>query len=175
MAWILTTIRELQLQPPPAVAVMPLGTGNDLSLSFGWGNTFLHKWIAVCTQLHMLMLSCKHMLLSHATLACGCNSSDVFLQKLKQRSCSFSLIAHPLRNTQQHLDRLLCTAASNCNFALQCGMWYVVTYFALGGPCKAAMMPTAYSCQQFAAQSIQAGACVVCTSFRYIHSWYIHA
>ena len=47
MAWILTTIMELQLQPPPAVAVMPLGTGNDLSLSFGWGNTFLHKWISV--------------------------------------------------------------------------------------------------------------------------------
>lgn len=24
---------------------MPLGTGNDLSLSFGWGNLFLRKWI----------------------------------------------------------------------------------------------------------------------------------
>lgn len=59
VAWILTTIRELQLQPPPAVAVMPLGTGNDLSLSFGWGNTFLHKWIAVCIRPYMLMLSCK--------------------------------------------------------------------------------------------------------------------
>ena len=47
VAWILKTIRELQLEPAPAVAVMPLGTGNDLSLSFGWGNTFLHKWIAV--------------------------------------------------------------------------------------------------------------------------------
>ena len=49
VAWILKTVRELQLEPPPAVAVMPLGTGNDLSLSFGWGNTFLHKWIAVST------------------------------------------------------------------------------------------------------------------------------
>lgn len=47
VAWILKTVRELQLEPAPAVAVMPLGTGNDLSLSFGWGNTFLHKWIAV--------------------------------------------------------------------------------------------------------------------------------
>lgn len=49
VSWILNTVRELQLDPPPAVAVMPLGTGNDLSLSFGWGNTFLHKWIAVST------------------------------------------------------------------------------------------------------------------------------
>ena len=25
---------------------MPLGTGNDLSLSFGWGNVFMEKWIS---------------------------------------------------------------------------------------------------------------------------------
>jgi len=58
VTWILKTIQELQLDPPPAVAVMPLGTGNDLSLSFGWGNAFLDRWIAapqvgaaVCDQL----------------------------------------------------------------------------------------------------------------------------
>lgn len=27
------------------VQVLPLGTGNDLSLSFGWGNTFLPQWL----------------------------------------------------------------------------------------------------------------------------------
>ena len=47
VAWILKTIRDLQLDPEPHVAVMPLGTGNDLSLSFGWGNTFLKSWINV--------------------------------------------------------------------------------------------------------------------------------
>ena len=47
MAWILKTIRDLHLDPEPHVAVMPLGTGNDLSLSFGWGNTFLSSWINV--------------------------------------------------------------------------------------------------------------------------------
>jgi len=25
---------------------MPLGTGNDLALNFGWGNAFLERWIA---------------------------------------------------------------------------------------------------------------------------------
>ncbi len=45
---MLKTIHEMKLDPPPAVAVMPLGTGNDLSLSFGWGNAFLDKWIQVC-------------------------------------------------------------------------------------------------------------------------------
>ena len=47
MAWVLQTIHALDLQPHPAVAVMPLGTGNDLALSFGWGNAFQQAWIAV--------------------------------------------------------------------------------------------------------------------------------
>ena len=51
VAWLLKTIKELQLQPPPLLAVMPLGTGNDLSLSFGWGNTFLQAWIEVSLHL----------------------------------------------------------------------------------------------------------------------------
>ncbi|KAL4424008.1 hypothetical protein ABPG75_001309 [Micractinium tetrahymenae] len=45
VTWLLKTIRELRLDPPPAVAIMPLGTGNDLALSFGWGNAFLDRWI----------------------------------------------------------------------------------------------------------------------------------
>ena len=36
---------QLKLDPPPRVAVVPLGTGNDLSLSFGWGNAFLPAWL----------------------------------------------------------------------------------------------------------------------------------
>ena len=52
VAWILKTIHELKLQPAPQVAIMPLGTGNDLSLSFGWGNTFLQAWIDVRTRPH---------------------------------------------------------------------------------------------------------------------------
>lgn len=52
VAWVLKTIHELRLDPPPQVAVMPLGTGNDLSLTFGWGNTFLQKWIGVSTLPH---------------------------------------------------------------------------------------------------------------------------
>ncbi len=40
VAWVLKTIRDLQLEPAPHVAVCPLGTGNDLSLSFGWGGEY---------------------------------------------------------------------------------------------------------------------------------------
>jgi diacylglycerol kinase (ATP) len=36
---------QLELDPAPRVAVVPLGTGNDLSLSFGWGNAFLPAWL----------------------------------------------------------------------------------------------------------------------------------
>jgi diacylglycerol kinase (ATP) len=37
VSWILSAIERLQLSPPPTVAVLPLGTGNDLSRVLGWG------------------------------------------------------------------------------------------------------------------------------------------
>lgn len=43
--WVLGTIRELGLTPPPPVAVMPLGTGNDLSINLGWGSEFTWAWV----------------------------------------------------------------------------------------------------------------------------------
>ncbi|KAK9860340.1 hypothetical protein WJX84_003520 [Apatococcus fuscideae] len=52
VAWVLQTIHALDLQPHPAVAVMPLGTGNDLALSFGWGNAFQQSWTAERTGLY---------------------------------------------------------------------------------------------------------------------------
>lgn len=44
VAWVLKTIQDLKLEPQPHVAVCPLGTGNDLALSFGWGNMYKPKW-----------------------------------------------------------------------------------------------------------------------------------
>lgn len=43
--WVLGTIAELRLDPMPPVAVMPLGTGNDLSINIGWGKEFLWSWV----------------------------------------------------------------------------------------------------------------------------------
>lgn len=37
VAWVLNTIREMKLKPEPLVSIFPLGTGNDLSRSLGWG------------------------------------------------------------------------------------------------------------------------------------------
>jgi Diacylglycerol kinase catalytic domain len=39
------TIKRSKIKPQPAVAVIPLGTGNDLSRAFGWGGAFNKKWI----------------------------------------------------------------------------------------------------------------------------------
>lgn len=44
VAWVLKTIQDLKLDPAPHVAVCPLGTGNDLALSFGWGHSFNSNW-----------------------------------------------------------------------------------------------------------------------------------
>uniref|UniRef100_A0A7S0RL32 Diacylglycerol kinase n=1 Tax=Chlamydomonas leiostraca TaxID=1034604 RepID=A0A7S0RL32_9CHLO len=45
IAWVMGCIKALGLRPPPPVAIMPLGTGNDLARTFGWGHTFFQRWI----------------------------------------------------------------------------------------------------------------------------------
>lgn len=38
--WVLSAIDEIAIQPPPPISVLPLGTGNDLARSFGWGGSY---------------------------------------------------------------------------------------------------------------------------------------
>ncbi|KAH9806081.1 diacylglycerol kinase 7 [Citrus sinensis] len=47
VGWVLGSVGELNKQgrePVPPVAIIPLGTGNDLSRSFGWGGSFPFAW-----------------------------------------------------------------------------------------------------------------------------------
>ncbi|GMH17825.1 hypothetical protein Nepgr_019666 [Nepenthes gracilis] len=56
VGWVLGSLGELHKQgrePVPPVAIIPLGTGNDLSRSFGWGGSFPFAWkSAVKRSLH---------------------------------------------------------------------------------------------------------------------------
>ncbi|XP_033136643.1 diacylglycerol kinase 3 isoform X2 [Brassica rapa] len=56
VGWVLGCLGELNKDgtlPIPPVGVIPLGTGNDLSRSFGWGGSFPFAWrIAVKRTLH---------------------------------------------------------------------------------------------------------------------------
>lgn len=38
VAWVLNTIASINIDPPPQVSILPLGTGNDLSRVLGWGS-----------------------------------------------------------------------------------------------------------------------------------------
>jgi len=52
VAWVMKVIKDLELDPPPAVAIVPLGTGNDLSRTYKWGRTFKPKWIRNSSALY---------------------------------------------------------------------------------------------------------------------------
>lgn len=61
VGWVLGCLGELIVQgrqPVPPVGIIPLGTGNDLSRSFGWGGSFPFAWKSAIKRSLQKAISC---------------------------------------------------------------------------------------------------------------------
>ena len=45
--WVLSVLDEMELENPPSIAILPLGTGNDLARTLGWGGGYNNESMEV--------------------------------------------------------------------------------------------------------------------------------
>ncbi|KAF4525636.1 hypothetical protein B566_EDAN001236 [Ephemera danica] len=50
VGWVLSVLDQIGFTPPPAVGVLPLGTGNDLARALGWGGGYTDEPISKILQ-----------------------------------------------------------------------------------------------------------------------------
>ena len=65
VGWVLSVLDELEMKPPPPIAVLPLGTGNDCARVLGWGGvsilTTLRSFNIVTCTVYVHVHTCMYM------------------------------------------------------------------------------------------------------------------
>merc|ERR1719247_2304379 len=99
VGWVLGALETLKLDYMPPVAILPLGTGNDLARVLGWGGAF--RGGGVITFLRQVA-EARVSLLDRWTVVCR----DLVPQKQRWRSKSASSCAseQESRRDRQHLS-----------------------------------------------------------------------
>lgn len=117
VGWVLGSMTELhaeQRTPIPAVGVIPLGTGNDLARSFGWGGSFSFAW-------HPFVR--RYLLKAGGSETCELDSWQVLVRTSSTSEVVFPHALHP----QQDDDG---NSSSDDNAASFKGAFY--NYFSIG-------------------------------------------
>lgn len=124
VGWVLGSLAELhaeQRTPVPPVGIIPLGTGNDLARSFGWGGSFPWFWNSAVK---------KYLLRAGGDATCKLDSWQVVMKTIPNLEVAFPHALHPQHHIPPSDEGEDPKSQNDDNVASFEGVFY--NYFSIG-------------------------------------------